>query len=51
MKLGVYFCASGHWEPDVRFSKELDLLKIEEPDFNVKILNWELIFVRLNIGT
>ena len=36
-ELGAYFCTFGHWEPDVRFSKEPDLLQIEEPDFNVKI--------------
>ena len=51
LRLGAYFCAPGYWEPDVRFSKEPDLIKIEEPDFNVKICKRKPIFVRLNMGT
>ena len=28
---GLIFCASAHWEPDFKLSKEPDLFKIEEP--------------------
>ena len=40
----LFFSTSEHWEPDFITSKEPNLLKIDEPDFAVKILNCEAIF-------
>ena len=39
-----FFGVSEHWEPDFKFSNDPNLLKIEEPDFFVKLWNWEPIF-------